>query len=1593
MMLNGLQTSSKTLPLDTATAKFSSVDDEAIEQVTFGQILKLKEKQLEQEQEASASSVAAAFASLQTSPAGLILPPPGIETRQGTSEIEGSKTSPDSFSQSVPSLTETPNPLSVAHAGITVSNMTKATNSLFNAISNLVNDKALQPPLAKKELPGTVSQTSSLEATTMGAQTSFTTNSSVQSIAVNSPSGLVTETPLTEEDKASDTLPKVNFEPVRSATTVTSKAPFPAIKIPEQLINTQSPIQAGVEEETMKPGAQSVSQTIKSPEISLQSTTASPYAPEIKAGEKTVSLHDPVATRVTGMTVEAESSQRTNDFQYSNIEPSSRNDRQLFESPTTKAPAVSQSIEVEGAYLEVPEDNANISFANSDSSQAKVKENVPDDEAFTEDKSTGSKALPVKIFEDLTTQDLPVKAEAYGTAVEQALTTDIEQRSTSPSPTVSAFSSVTAAAYETMNSNGRLTSQGENPLQSKPLSVHETVKKSDSDPTSASLESAAEPVLTKPYRPFAILNDDTGSEVGMPESKTVELSKDLNSSYGAEIPVDHTSEEGFTVRPDQAASQVDKFQVEQNLFDEASAIEADANQAVQRTSVPASYHSVLSNEQPDDNADPAAQLTGPRRLESVLPELAYVKNTTQPLVRQMDLDASLDKVVPGTDNNFEPNGLKLTPKNDSEIGQSGNVSDFDVPENAVVEANHAALYESKTQEGEAADPATDGKGKSESTQHISMSIQSKNDQSIERELAAPIHGGQASAELDGLANVSTDYSKQEVAASTPEKVVDQAVNAQDAIPSAAANNDAETFHKVSNTLPDKVDAKSRVAAESKILGTEPNLSRTNADFKTGSSDLSYEVKTEVNPDNEIQKKEGLPDGSFAQTVIETDSAIPQIETSSSSVRTALNKFVGIEGQAFSITGSVPDPVELDASEANFSANVSTGDPDQSRAEVENSQENIRHGERMAVEIDDKLPGLYASEPMMVSDKTKPVTTFAQVATSLEPVSETEVYTQQEITYQSQQDLSQDGVSQNGMEKTLAFKPLAISGTGESNGPQDASISESSETIVDTDGTLLVKTVQTAVKGAETKDSEKKFSAETADVVPEQAFTEPAEISAVEINTEKDAAEPNFEREILDAKAIPGDQFTETQPASSEKPDSRIIAAKVNLPEKENHISQSTKMDTGQTIAGLEQVRSQADSTVDINKVASVSEGDALSGTEKTVFLNESSETDRVHVNKSKDISSQTATARTDQADSVFSRIVESLPDMFGEETISSLVGSSNSSDNVSSETTINEDVDAPVVQLGSKTTTEILDEAVSGPELDKANELKNHETPIDVEMLINRLAQNGTKSSHETNSASDVDVNLAQFNASVLQPNEKKNADYSESTNEVGALVNQGTGTVEFVNNQVPAVPSRSQNVEKPGIMGKAKQTSEDEKASPIEKQPKVNQTPGSVTPANGPENEPPYELNGKVSSKAFHVEVKEVVQQVIRHINSNFKNGPTSMHLQLNPGELGAIDVQMVSDLHGVHVTFFPEQASTGKLLETQLDQLRTSLMDSGVHLSGLDIGQHNQSGQKGGSFEQSTNFTRDFSPNFRKVQTGNQENSQLERSLGQSSDIDYLI
>lgn len=136
-----------------------------------------------------------------------------------------------------------------------------------------------------------------------------------------------------------------------------------------------------------------------------------------------------------------------------------------------------------------------------------------------------------------------------------------------------------------------------------------------------------------------------------------------------------------------------------------------------------------------------------------------------------------------------------------------------------------------------------------------------------------------------------------------------------------------------------------------------------------------------------------------------------------------------------------------------------------------------------------------------------------------------------------------------------------------------------------------------------------------------------------------------------------------------------------------------------------------------------------------------------------------------------------------------------------------------------------------------------------------------------------------------------------------------------------------------------------------------------------------------------------DVIQQIMHQLNARIQSGPTSMHLQLNPKELGAIDVQMVSSAQGVSVTFYAEQASTGRLLEMQMDQLRQSLTEAGIQLSGLNIGQHGQFSQEGGFLNQNPQFARTSQQAASLNETDIQETLRPERVVGQLGEVDYLI
>jgi flagellar hook-length control protein FliK len=181
-----------------------------------------------------------------------------------------------------------------------------------------------------------------------------------------------------------------------------------------------------------------------------------------------------------------------------------------------------------------------------------------------------------------------------------------------------------------------------------------------------------------------------------------------------------------------------------------------------------------------------------------------------------------------------------------------------------------------------------------------------------------------------------------------------------------------------------------------------------------------------------------------------------------------------------------------------------------------------------------------------------------------------------------------------------------------------------------------------------------------------------------------------------------------------------------------------------------------------------------------------------------------------------------------------------------------------------------------------------------------------------------------------------------------------------------------------------------------LEGRPEPAPIPGTVPVARGPAGgDVAAAPAGQNLIARVNTQAAEVVRQIISRIDLRPQSRPASLHLQLNPRELGAIDIEMVSNLQGVSVTFVAEHASTGRLLETQLDQLRQSLVESGVQLSGLNINQHGQPGpgREGGFLNQHPGFAQHPQRAAVSGETAAPQTVRAGRVNGKSSEVDYLI
>jgi flagellar hook-length control protein FliK len=85
----------------------------------------------------------------------------------------------------------------------------------------------------------------------------------------------------------------------------------------------------------------------------------------------------------------------------------------------------------------------------------------------------------------------------------------------------------------------------------------------------------------------------------------------------------------------------------------------------------------------------------------------------------------------------------------------------------------------------------------------------------------------------------------------------------------------------------------------------------------------------------------------------------------------------------------------------------------------------------------------------------------------------------------------------------------------------------------------------------------------------------------------------------------------------------------------------------------------------------------------------------------------------------------------------------------------------------------------------------------------------------------------------------------------------------------------------------------------------------------------------------------REIIHQVSGGLVKLERSGASALRLELQPAELGRVELRLFSNAEGLRVSISAENPAAGALLERYLPELRQSLLDAGVRLTDLNVGQ----------------------------------------------------
>jgi flagellar hook-length control protein FliK len=89
------------------------------------------------------------------------------------------------------------------------------------------------------------------------------------------------------------------------------------------------------------------------------------------------------------------------------------------------------------------------------------------------------------------------------------------------------------------------------------------------------------------------------------------------------------------------------------------------------------------------------------------------------------------------------------------------------------------------------------------------------------------------------------------------------------------------------------------------------------------------------------------------------------------------------------------------------------------------------------------------------------------------------------------------------------------------------------------------------------------------------------------------------------------------------------------------------------------------------------------------------------------------------------------------------------------------------------------------------------------------------------------------------------------------------------------------------------------------------------------------------------------IIQKISSEVVELAREQGKSMKIQIQPENMGKIDLRLVSNSDGMRIVMTTEVPATAKLLETHMDQLQRQLADAGVSISGMSVNSQNAQGQ----------------------------------------------